>query len=121
MHERFSEGWRAAGYVGAGILSDYPNSLFEVVLQSRGHIARRVCAADELGKVIGEYCKDFPCASVHYDPEEAKGVIAEVHCHCAQEKKPGCCRHPSYHRAIISVTFQAVKTRKDGMAPALAE
>ncbi len=121
MHERFAEGWRAAGYVGSGILTDYPNSLFEVVLQSRGQIRRRICTAQELGKVIGEYCRDFPRASVYYDPEQENGLIAEVHCHCGREKSPGCCRHPSYHRATISVTFKSVIMQKEEMAGMPAE
>jgi hypothetical protein len=109
MHERFNEGWRAADYVASGLLTDFPNSVFEVSLIGRAHGAHRECRAHEAGAAIAELCKDFPKASVYYYPEEEYGYLAEVHCHCGHEKNPKCCKHGGGHRAKVRVTFKNVE------------
>jgi hypothetical protein len=109
MHERFNDGWRAADYVASGLLTDFPNSLFEVALMGRGQCIRRVCHAHEAGAVIAEFSKSFPKASVYYYPEEEFGYLAEVHCHCGHEKSPNCCKHGGGHRTKVRITFKAVE------------
>ncbi len=109
MHERFAEGWRAATYLGSGLVNDFPNSRFEVRFYLRGQHVRRECRASEVGQVVAEMCKDFPKASVYYYPEEEEECLAEVHCHCGREKAKGCCKENGFHRAKVRILFKEVE------------
>lgn len=103
MHERFREGWRAAGYVGGGLQADFRNALFKVVYTYHEKSHRRTCTSLEVGNVIEEFCRKFPQASVDYYLEGEFEYVAEVRCHCKLEKRQGCCRHGKHHRAKIHI------------------
>lgn len=109
MHERFREGWRAAAYVGGGLQCDFHDAMVEVTYTYHDQSIRRLCHTTEVGNVIEEFCKDFPQATVCYDREAYSGYIAEVRCHCPQEKAQGCCRNGHHHRAKVHVSI--VKTQ----------
>lgn len=106
MHEKFAEGWRAATYVGGGLLSDFPGAMVEVSIEAGDRVERRVCRVQDAGRVIGELCRNFPRASVYYHPDSAYGFIAQVRCHCSHEKAPGCCRAQGHERARVLVVLQ---------------
>lgn len=114
MHERFTEGWRAAAYLGSGVLADFPNSVFDVTLTLRGERFHKVCRASDLGHVLVEMCKRFPKASAYYYPEEEFGYVAEIHCHCGHEKAQNCCKHERHHRAKIRINFKEVESAPTG-------
>ena len=111
MHERFAEGWRAAGYVSSGIATDFGedsihhDALIEVTLHARGKVARKVCKAHEVGKVASELCHGFPRATVYYHPDSAYGFVAQIRCHCGHEKSSGCCRANGAERATVTVVL----------------
>ena len=109
MHERFAQGWRAAAYVAGGLVAEFPKSAFEVVFEYQGTITRKTCSAREVGHVLDEFCRGFPKATAYYEPEGGKQYVAEIHCHCSHEKKPGCCKHGRFHRAKVRVTLLAAE------------
>lgn len=109
MHERFTEGWRAAAYISAGVVNDFPNSTFDVTLTLRGQHFRKMCNAQDLSVVLVEMCKNFPRASAYYYPDEDYGYIAEIHCHCSREKNKGCCKSEGFHRGKVRILFKEVE------------
>lgn len=111
MHERFTEGWRAAAYISSGVLTDFPNSTFDVTLTLRGQRFRKVCKAADLGGVLVEMCKNFPKASAYYYPDEEYGYIAEIHCHCGHEKSQACCKSEGFHRGKVRILFKEIEYR----------
>jgi len=103
MHERFTSGLRAAAYVGSGLQTDLGDVMVEVSFHHRDRVVRRVCSTRDAGNVVGDFCKDFPKATVYYHTDSAYGFVAQVRCHCEQEKTPGCCKHGGHHRAHVLV------------------
>ena len=84
---------------------DFHDVLVEVTYTDHDKSVRRQCHTTEVGNVVEEFCRDFPQASVYYDREAESGYIAEVRCHCPQEKALGCCRNGHHHRAKVHVSI----------------
>lgn len=108
MHEKFREAWKAASYVASGLANDFPGQQFEIVFQGRGRMEQRVCSARESVRIIEEYCRKFPMATVYYHGTEAYGFVAQIRCHCSREKSRGCCKEGRQHRAKILVSLAEV-------------
>lgn len=106
MREKFAESWRAAGYVATGLITDFPNSTFEVTLLYRKDQVTQICKVGQIGRVLESLCKGFPLATVYYQPEADDEPVAMIHCHCNHEKGRGCCKNGGYHRAKVLINFK---------------
>ena len=107
MREKFAESWRAAGYVATGLLTDFPNSSFEVTLLYHKDRVTQICKVSQIGRVLESLCKGFPMATVYYQPEADEEPVAMIHCHCQHEKGRGCCKNGGHHRAKVLISFRA--------------
>jgi len=108
MHEKFRETWKAASYVASGLEGDFSGQQLEITFTYRDQAERRVCTPREAGRILEEYCRKFPLATVYYHGKEAYGFIAQIRCHCSREKSRGCCREGRHHRAKILIGLAEV-------------
>ena len=78
MTENFREPGKAAGYVCAGLIHDFPDATAEVIRLAPRRSRQRFCAIDEIGDVLKDLCRDFGPAQVEYHPSNAYGFVAEI-------------------------------------------
>lgn len=98
-------------------MGDFPGREMEISYQYRDHVEQTVCHVRDAGRVIEQYCKKFPLATVYYHGSEGYEFLAQVRCHCGHEKSRGCCRDGNHHRAKILVSL--VPVAQDAGAQAL--
>lgn len=111
MEERFTEGWRAAGFVAEGIASDFGGNgasaemVLEVTLHRRETVLRKFCPLDALESVVSAFCADFPRAAVQCHPDSAYGFVAQIKCQCIRSGSEGCCMGSGHDCATVTIVM----------------
>ena len=102
MHQKFNDPMKAACYIGMGLGNDVPNdAVVEVTFRAGPKIHTQVCPIAGVVRVMEPDCRKFPRASVHYYPDDRKGVLAELFCHCEEDMKRRCCDHSEGRPRIV--------------------
>lgn len=109
MHEKFRESSKAANYVTAGLLHDFPDATAEVIQVSKSRSRVRKCKVSEIGPILEQMCRPFPNASVHYHPDNSYGFVAEIHCHGERGKSTKFGSRHSHTRPRVIVLLREIK------------
>ncbi len=104
--EKFDHPEKAVQYLLAGLSSDYPDAVLEIIQVVRNRPRKARCPVDQAATFLSKACQRFPMASVEYHPKNPYGFVAEIRCH--GEVKSGntsFSRHTSDRpRVLVMVT-----------------
>ena len=106
MHEKFTDGSRAASYVVSGLVSAFPDANAEVVQLVRNHSRSVSCKVKDIGPILQKMCSRFPAATVDYHPDNEYGFVAEIRAHGEQSRKSAF-RKPKSRRSRVLTDFVA--------------